>query len=510
MSGLVIARNALFNIASFVVTMAVTFLLVPVMLFYLGPVGFGVWAIARVFVSYASLSDFGLSSTITKFVAELYPQREFQKLIRILQSAFILYTLIALLVVGLVWVFDNLLISTFFSTSGEFGADIRFVLLCSMAIFAVNLVGTVFSAAINGLQRMQITNGITIVYWSVNGVLMYAALVAGLGLRGIVYANAIATAVSVACHAFFFFRLFGDLPLMRLRLHAADIIESVRFSKDIFIISIANSVHLHYDKLLLSSMVSLDSVSSYEVASRIIQAMRQVVVLMLNPILPVASELQAQDRGESLHRLYIRTVKYLVVFCFPLFAGVGVLAGPIITLWLGPNHELVVTTLQLLLAANLLNLLTGPAYFISIGVGKARLAMASATVGLVLNGILSYVFLQSFGYLGLLLGTSLSLGFEALLFLYLFHRGLRIEWSTVLRLLPQPLIATLLAAGGAIAVGSLLSSALLKFLFMSITALGIYLLAILNPSYFDSRDWEFVREIRGRVMKTILPAREKD
>jgi peptidoglycan biosynthesis protein MviN/MurJ (putative lipid II flippase) len=136
--------------------------------------------------------------------------------------------------------------------------------------------------------------------------------------------------------------------------------------------------------------------------------------------------------------------------------------------------------------------------------------MVSSIVGLVLNGILSYIFLRSFGYRGLLLGTSLSLGCEALIFLFLFHRGLQIEWSVVLRLLPQPLIATLLAVGGAIAVGSLLSSPLSKLLFMSVAGLGIYLLTILNPSYFDDRDWEFMREIKGKVMSTLLPAVEKD
>ena len=120
MSGIVIARNALYNIAAFIVTVAVTFLLVPVMLLYLGPVGFGVWAIARVFVSYASLSDFGLSSTITKYVAELYPKQEYEKLVRVLQSAFTLYVFISLLLVALVWLFNKVLIATFFSTSGEF------------------------------------------------------------------------------------------------------------------------------------------------------------------------------------------------------------------------------------------------------------------------------------------------------------------------------------------------------------------------------------------------------
>lgn len=501
MSGIVIVKNALYNIAAFVVTIAVTFLLVPVMLSYLGPVGFGVWAIARVFVSYASLSDFGLSSTITKFVAELSPKREFEKLAHILQSAFILYVGIALSLLAIVWLFDRVLIATFFSSSGEFAADVRFILLGSMAILALSLVGTVFSAAINGLQKMQITNGITIVYWLFNGLLMFGALVMEFGLRGIVYANAIATIVSVGLHAFFFLRLFSNIPLTTVRLHPRDIGESLRFSKDIFVISIANSVHLHYDKLLLSSFVSLNSVSNYEVASRVIQAMRQIVVLLLNPILPVASELHAQQRDDSVTRLYFRSLKYLVFFCIPFFACVGFFANSLVTLWLGTHQETIVLTLQFLLFANLLNLLTGPAYFISIGVGKARFGMYSSMVGLLLNGALSFLFLRLFGYTGLLLGTSLALVCEAMLFLLMIHRELKVEWLAVARLFPQPLLAMALGIALGLGTGTIVDPLFAKIAVMILVSLGVYLTFMLKPSYFDARDREFLSEIKGKMLE---------
>ncbi len=506
MSGIVIAKNAVYNIVAFVVTITVTFLLVPVMLFYLGPVGFGVWAIARVFVSYASLSDFGLSSTITKFVAELEPRREFERLARVLQSAFILYTLISVLLLALVWLFDSVLIAAFFADSGEFAADVRFILLGSMVVFAFSLVGTVFSAAINGLQKMQITNSITIVYWLFNGMLMYGALVMGFGLRGIVYANAIATVVSVGLLAFVFFRLFSNLPLTSFRLHPRDIRESLRFSKDIFVIAIANSVHLHYDKLLLSSFVSLNSVSNYEVASRVIQAMRQIVVLLLNPILPVASELHAQQRDDSVTKLYYRSLKYLVFFCIPFFSCVGFFADSLITLWLGPHQEVAIITLQLLLVANALNLLTGPAYFISIGVGKARFGMYSSAVGLLLNGILSFLLLRNFGYTGLLVGTSAALSIEALLFLRMIHRELKVEWYAVLRLFPQPLLAMALGIALGLGAGTIVNPLFAKIAVMVLVSLGVYLTFMLKPGYFDARDREYLREIKGKMLEKFALA----
>ncbi len=509
MSAIVIARNAIYNVVSFGITLVVTFLLVPVMLLHLGPTGFGAWAIVRVFVSYASLADLGLSSTVTKYVAEFHAKGDDKGIVRVIHSAFILYALIAIALLALLWLLDDFVIHTFFSTSGSFANDIRFILFGSMLIFSGNLIFSIFSSSLAGFQRMDTTNGILSIYWLINGALMYIALVFGLGLRGLVYANAAASAIAILLNAFFFFRYFRHLPFFSSKTGLADLRQSLRYSKDIFVIAVSNSVHLHFDKLLLSSFLSLSTVSSYEVASRVIQQMRQVPILMLNPILPAASELQAHQRSESITELYYFSLKYIVAFCVPFFACVGVFAHPLLSIWLGEGNELMSRTLQILIIPNFINLMTGPAYFISLGIGKAKYGMYSSLVGLIANMVLSFILLRSYGYFGAIAGTLIALTLEGVFFLFLIHRTLDIQWGRFLHLFVQPLGAIALGLVVAIGVGYFVESLILKTLVTVCLAIIVYLLALFRPRYFDEKDQAFFKEFRGKVAEKFFTLGER-
>jgi O-antigen/teichoic acid export membrane protein len=333
---------------------------------------------------------------------------------------------------------------------------------------------------------------------------MYLALVSGLGLRGLVYANAAASAIAILLNVFFFFRYFRLLDFSSWKVRLTDLRESLRYSKDIFIIAVSTSVHMHFDKMLLSSFLSLNTVSTYEVASRVIQQMRQIPILLLNPILPAASELQAQERHESISELYHLSLKYIVALCVPLFVCVGVFASPLVELWLGKANGMVATTLQILILPNFLNLMTGPAYFISLGIGKTKYGMYSSIIGLALNVALSFILLRLFGYFGAVGGTLVALSFEAVLFAVLIHHALGIQWTRVLNLFLHPLGAISVGLVAGIGVGYLVEPLVLKTILMVCLTLAVYLIALVKPRYFNEKDQAFFREVRQRIGEKFL------
>jgi O-antigen/teichoic acid export membrane protein len=100
-------------LVGFGITILVNLLLIPVMLLHLGPTGFGAWAVARVFVSYAMLADFGLSSTVTKYVAEFHAKNDNLGITRVLQSALVMYAVIVLALLALTSILLDLVTRTF-------------------------------------------------------------------------------------------------------------------------------------------------------------------------------------------------------------------------------------------------------------------------------------------------------------------------------------------------------------------------------------------------------------
>ena len=65
-----IAWNALTNVVRALVMLPITLLLTPYIVRMVGPEGFGIWALAGVVASYAQLSDFGITESLVKLLAE--------------------------------------------------------------------------------------------------------------------------------------------------------------------------------------------------------------------------------------------------------------------------------------------------------------------------------------------------------------------------------------------------------------------------------------------------------
>ncbi|MBM4168211.1 MAG: hypothetical protein FJ215_03520 [Ignavibacteria bacterium] len=490
-----IAKNAFYNVLAFSVNFIVTFLLVPIMLGALGPIGFGVWAIVRVFVNYASLGDFGLNSTVTKYVAEYHASNDRHAIVRVVQCAFVLYLAIGIILISLAFLFEPLIVATFFASSGEFAGVVSYVLIGSLLIFGTNLAFSVFSSALVGIQRMDITNGVLAFFSLINGGLMIGALAMGYGLKGLVWANGLATCYAIILNGYFYFKLLGNGILRTWTPNRQNVLRLFRYSRHIFVGAVAHTFHMHFDKLLLSSFLSLSLVSSYEVASRVIIQARQIPVLMLQPLLPAASDFEARQATENLRSLYLRSMKYVFVLAVPVLGFLGAFAEPFTIVWLGVRDHHIILTLQILVFANFVNLMTGPGYFISLGIGRPDYSMYSAVVGLVIHVVLSVVLVQILGYYGAVMGSFVALIAGAWVFLHLIQRHMAVKLREVLSHLWTPIGSLAIASALALGGGALIAQPLPKFAVMAVLGLGIYVTGIVLLKYFDEHDVGLMRRL---------------
>jgi len=496
-----IAKNAIYNVMAFSINLAVTFLLVPLMLRYLGATGFGVFAIVRVFVSYASLGDLGLNSTVTKYVAEYSATNRIDAIERVLKAAFVLYAAVAVVLLLLALLFQQLILDLFFSTSGDAAGDVLFVLYGSLIIFGVNMIFSILPNALAGIQRMDLTNSVIALYSLVNGVSMYVALVAGWGLRGLVWANALSTIVAIAANWILFSRYMGHVRFFGSKITRQDLRQLIGFSKHIFTVAVATNIHQHFDKLLLSSFLNLNIVAAYEIGSRIVQQVRTIPVLMLNPLLPAASEFHAQDRSENLKELYLRSMKYLLAMSVPLMGCTGLFAVPFVKVWLGDANELIVPTIQILIISNFINLATGPGFYIAIGAGGVRLPMYSSLVGLSLNIVLSLVLINFFGYFGAVFGSFSALIIASLYFLILVHRLFDVAWTPLLKMTAKPFSALLPGFGVWWALLHITEDPLVQLLSMVSLTLVLYVGTLLLLRYFDEFDKKTILSVLTKTLQ---------
>jgi O-antigen/teichoic acid export membrane protein len=271
------------------------------------------------------------------------------------------------------------------------------------------------------------------------------------------------------------------------------------FSLRLYITQAAVAVHNQVEKVFLAMLIGVGPVGWYDIASDVALKVRGAIGLILSPIMPAASELKALGDETRMKELYYRTHKYLALFGVPVVCCVAALSNRFVELWLGPNLKMIALPLSVLLIVNFFNLVTGPGFLIFAGSGYMRPGVQSATLGIVLNVVLSLGLIYKFGFAGAVLGTSLSLILASGYFLAMFHR--RTGYSAV-RVLQEgylkPILCSVVALAALLAIRSTKDLSWFGLILIGVVFAGLYSIFILLSRFLDEYDW-------GK-MESLIPA----
>lgn len=421
------AKNAVFNVAGFAVTFPILILLTPYMLDVLGKARFGVWALAGVVTSYAQLSDMGMTTAIVKFVAEHWAKRDVKRMSAIVSTTFFSFAMIGGLVAGSILLLRYFIVVNLLKVPPELQSEALFVVIGIVVIFYSNLLFSVYNSVLQGLQRMDITNGIMVVSKVFRAGGMYFFLASGFGLKGLIVNSAIFSALTIGANVFWAKRLAAGLKVNPFWFSFSELKGIVKYSANIFSARLMGLFQDPINKIILAAYTSLPFVSLYEVGWRVNSMVRSLFGIGLMPLLPASSELQSESNKQELQRIYLSISRMLYLFAVPFFLVVMVLAKPLVQVWLGDGYELAGRAIQFLLLGNLFSLLVTPQYVILQGIGKPQINTIAHAIAAGINVVLAIVLTYYLGFYGVLIGGVVSLLISSLFIDCLFRRIVGIE-----------------------------------------------------------------------------------
>jgi len=418
--------NVLSNVLRSIVSFPLALVVTPIIVAKLGTTAFGVWALVRAFTSYVSLLDLGMGSALAKLVAQYRGSGRNSDINDLLNTTLVIYVCMGAVASLGVFAVRGWVATTFFKGASGYGGEISFLLMGVVIILAANLALGVFASLLIGAQRMDLTNLSGTV-----GVLFYhvaslAFVLLGWGLRGLLVVSACSTLLTATINILLARTEYPGLRITPMRFRSTMVRMLLGLGLQYQVGSLAVLVHAHLDKLILGHFLGVNFVAYYEIAGRLIERLRSFPVMLLSPILPAASELDAREDRLTLERLYRQALRYVGAVSFPVFILFAALAYPIVHMWIGYGYERAALALQVLALANLVNILTGPASYILAGVGKPRYQLYSSLLGIILNITLSPLLVWCLGFTGAILGTSAALAIASLFFIVLFHRVERV------------------------------------------------------------------------------------
>jgi len=417
------------------------------MLHKLGTTLFGIWALVSVVTSYTQLADFGIGRSLIKFVAEYDGKNDKSGLFEIINTSFTLYIILGSVFFIIFLFLDRFFVIKILNIPDEFLELTLFVYHGTITIFFANLMFGIFRSTINGLQRMDVTQSILAVSSVLRAVGVFIVLEAGFGLKGLIIKNGLISFLAIVANYAFFKNLLPGISIKWNYFNIKRVKEIVKFSLNVELSYLLRLLLDPVNKILLSHFCSLDMVSFYEVAWRIISSVLSFSWRMMNSILPAGSMLDAQGRYHDLNVLYVKSSKYIAITFLPIFCIIFILARPFISVWLGPGYELTAIALEVMLFPYLFLILVNPANVLIQSIGYPQYSMITVAIRGILNLFFVYIFVRYFGFQGFLVGNVSAILFSSIFILIVFHYVAKISIiNTLGELKSLPIIRILIVS----------------------------------------------------------------
>ena len=492
--GAKLTRNVMYNAARTILLAPLPFLLIPYFLKKLGTAGYGTWAVFLAINGMTSLADFGLVTSVSKHVAQYYAHKDFRALGELISTGLLLYAAIACAVASLLWAGARFLVGGLFRGSPIPTAELTSLWGFLILLVFANILTLLFSSIAFGLQRMDLSSAMSSLNLVLSAGLSVVFLHRGLGLRGILYGYGAAAWVVAIVYAIGVRRLLPEVGLKVASCRWSVAREILSFSSKAYVTQIAVAIHNQIEKFYLARFVGVVPVGWYDVSSDLALKLRGIPGLVLAPVMPAASELDARNDHGRMMSLYLRAHKYLAFLGIPMVVYAVLISRRFVELWVGPSLSVIAIPFCALLIVNFLNLTTGPGFLILMGRGRLRPGLYSAILGIVLNITLSFVLIRAYGFAGAIIGTSVSLTVASIYFLLECQRETGISLVSLMRsAYLKPLVTSLVIAGVLWGLSRPLAEISWVTLTVGAVVFGtLYLLALLLLRFFDGFDLAIV------------------
>jgi O-antigen/teichoic acid export membrane protein len=422
----------------------------PFILHRLGDAAFGIWVLIFSVTGYYGIFDFGIRSSIIRYVSKYTATRDVEEVRGLINTAMFTYTCVGVLCM-MITVVVCLYFDRFFQIAADYQSTARWLLLIVGTSVALGFPLGVFGGMLEGLQKFYILNWTNIVFSSALRVVLiifylnrgYGLITIALITVGLPIGAALVRAV-VALRSLPIVFSFKYVTRDAFR-HMAN------YSGVTFMIIIAARLRFKTDAVVIGTFLSSAAITYFYAGSRLVDYASEVVSSLAQIFVPMSSQSDAAGNMQRLRKIFIVGNRACAFTVFPMTAAFLVLGKSIIEVWVGRKYVgLGYPVLVTLIIPYTLMMMQGASSRILFGMSKhGTLAVVTLIEG-VANLVLSVALVRPFGVLGDAIGTAIPLAGTFLLFMpYHMCSRLGVRLGTFIRqtyLLPLLLTLPMTAA----------------------------------------------------------------
>jgi O-antigen/teichoic acid export membrane protein len=430
-----------------------------------------------------TLMGLGLSSVVTKFVAENIAQG------KKVEAASVYYKSLLASELASVVVAAGFLFSKFPAGVSNLPNS---PLIAAISIFfgidVIANVGSIAAAAFYGLLEFRDYALIYAVYASVKPFMVVLLVYETGSLVGLVEAWVIADAVLAVYVFAYLWRRLGP-PVFRFSTKYL-----LKLSGPLYLANLASFLYGSFDQLTLIPLVSLTALGVYGAAVTAFTAYNQLIGVLGLVLLPVFSRVYGIKRREGLEDSIRASSRYVSIVAMPLAFALVATARPALTLLVGLSYQGSVIPLAVLALgsiASIVALSLGP---VLIVLNETMLAALASILPIPLSVAFAFISIPMLGILGASIARALSMLLSLLLTWYFLRRKI------VVKLDSQAILKSIVASGGmALVMEALQLLNYSRFLLPVYLLVGLfaYLLGMRALKAMGTADVDLLRRMLG-------------
>lgn len=390
--------------ASAVVMALAGFILVPIVLRYVGREEYGLWATIGQVLVYLALLDLGVGSAVVRRAAQLRENGGPEVVSRMVSTAMALYAVLGAVVL-VSGVATTMLLPPLAVIPTERSAVAVTMLTVMIAYTAISFPIRVATSTLVGYQRMATVNVINLAGSLLTIVFSVLLLRFGVGVLALPVGSA-AAGMLAAITALIVLR--SVIPQLRISWRYVSAIEArelFSWSWQLFLNNIAVVIIYQTDNLVIAGGAGLAAVTIYTLTSRLPLYALHLIFAIIDSCLPAAVELCEQDNRERLRVVYQRVLQITSAAAFGVATLAWILNDSFLKLWVGEQNNggsILTVLFGLILITRVLN---HAASMVIIGTGKLRGVVYMSLAEAALNLVLSLLFVKTYGIVGVAVGT---------------------------------------------------------------------------------------------------------
>lgn len=406
-SARVLARNIFSNWANLAVSIGIGFFMMPFLVSRLGDTLYGIWMLVASLVGYGSLLDFGVRSSIVKYVSQYNATNDQDALRRLFATTLAVYTAIGVTVVALA-AGTALILPDLFRIPSELVDDAQLVLMIVGLNLALKFPIGVFEGFVTGLQRYEIANAISIGGSLLRAGITVALLLQGYKLLALATVGLLGDVLMGIMMATVCMRLLPWLSIGRCYLSRRVLRDVYAFGLWSSLIAVASRVLYDSDSILIGMFMPAAAITHFAVANNLVRYLRQLAYGFGNVFTPAASDLDARSEREQLGDLVIYGTRYAMAVILPAAVLIALIGREFLGLWIGTRYAAESGAVLIILALSQASgMALFPAGAMLYGLNRhqylAYILLAQATLKVGLTTVL----LPSHGVLGAAIGTAI-------------------------------------------------------------------------------------------------------